>query len=303
MQSLLTEEKRSVGPWKAKYWGKRRRDAKDPARLRHGESRLEKLEEGRMLVVVKSIVLTMTKDLCYSDQSISPNNDKMENNIGSDGGLLRGCRDIWEPSRCRGGRWSGHRSASWSSSYLWKSWSVATSTWTDVQHVVLEKLFKDESSSYLRAFCWYSRAFLVSLVARVVYSTALSTWASILGEIILNLNFSVFSPTPNTCWPSRPGSPRERRYPWTSRAAPWSTAPAWWTSHACQRETEIIVSKRASKRRWGGWNLCSMSLMVALSWSSFPSIWMCPVKRAPPPPCKLSEDDTVFEHNQYKVHV
>ena len=47
-----------------------------------------------MLVVVKSIVLTMTKDLCYSDQSISPNNDKMENNIGSDGGLLRGCRDI-----------------------------------------------------------------------------------------------------------------------------------------------------------------------------------------------------------------
>ena len=34
--------------------------------------------------------------------------------------------------------------------------------------------------SHLRAFCWYSRAFLVSAEARVVYSTALSTWASIL---------------------------------------------------------------------------------------------------------------------------
>ena len=41
-----------------------------------------------MLVVVKSIVLTMTKDLCYSDQSFSPNNDKMEKNIGSDGASL-----------------------------------------------------------------------------------------------------------------------------------------------------------------------------------------------------------------------
>ena len=38
-------------------------------------------------------------------------------------------------------------------------------------------LFK---SNHLRAFCWYSRAFLVSAEARVVYSTALSTWASIL---------------------------------------------------------------------------------------------------------------------------
>ena len=35
-------------------------------------------------------------------------------------------------------------------------------------------------SNHLRAFCWYSRAFLVSAEARVVYSTALSTWASIL---------------------------------------------------------------------------------------------------------------------------
>lgn len=28
------------------------------------------------------------------DHDLLPNNDKMENNIGSDGGLLRGCRDI-----------------------------------------------------------------------------------------------------------------------------------------------------------------------------------------------------------------
>ena len=35
---------------------------------------------------------------------------------------------------------------------------------------------------HLRALVWYSRAFLVSLVARVVYSTALSTWASILAK-------------------------------------------------------------------------------------------------------------------------
>ena len=39
---------------------------------------------------------------------------------------------------------------------------------------------KDET--YWRAFCWYSRAFFVSADARVVYSTALSTWASILRE-------------------------------------------------------------------------------------------------------------------------
>ena len=36
----------------------------------------------------KHFVLAMTKDVCYSDlQSISPNNDKMENNIGCDGSL------------------------------------------------------------------------------------------------------------------------------------------------------------------------------------------------------------------------
>ena len=34
----------------------------------------------KCLFVVKSIVLAMTKDVCYSDQRISPNSDKMENN-------------------------------------------------------------------------------------------------------------------------------------------------------------------------------------------------------------------------------
>ena len=37
---------------------------------------------------------------------------------------------------------------------------------------------------FLRALLWYSSAFFVSLVARVVYSTALSTWASILNNIV-----------------------------------------------------------------------------------------------------------------------
>ena len=46
-------------------------------------------------------------------------------------------------------------------------------------------------AGHLRALVWYSSAFLVSLVARVVYSTALSTWASILpkerwGQSLLN---------------------------------------------------------------------------------------------------------------------
>ena len=41
--------------------------------------------------------------------------------------------------------------------------------------------------TYCLAFCWYSRAFLVSAEALVVYSTALSTWASILMESCLKL--------------------------------------------------------------------------------------------------------------------
>ena len=41
--------------------------------------------------------------------------------------------------------------------------------------------------TYCLAFCWYSRAFLVSAEALVVYSTALSTWASILIESCLKL--------------------------------------------------------------------------------------------------------------------
>ena len=48
----------------------------------------------------------------------------------------------------------------------------------------------------------------------------------------------------NTCSPSRLGFPRERRCPWTFRAAPWSTAPAWWTSHACQ--TDGLVIKKSA---------------------------------------------------------
>ena len=41
--------------------------------------------------------------------------------------------------------------------------------------------------TYCLAFCWYSKAFLVSAEALVVYSTALSTWASILMESCLKL--------------------------------------------------------------------------------------------------------------------
>ena len=85
------------------------------------------------------------------------------------------------------------------------------------------------AESYLRAFCWYSRAFLVSLVALVVYSTALSTCASILRDLPV-LSDLLVGEAVCTCSPSLPGSRPGRRCPWTSRAAPWSTAPAWWTS-------------------------------------------------------------------------
>ena len=51
----------------------------------------------------------------------------------------------------------------------------------------------------------------------------------------------------NTCSPSRLGFPQERRCPWTFRAAPWSTAPAWWTSHACQTDGLVtaVIKKSA----------------------------------------------------------
>ena len=51
--------------------------------------------------------------------------------------------------------------------------------------------------TYWRAFCWYSRAFFVSADARVVYSTALSTWASILREFgffFVNTGMITFAP-------------------------------------------------------------------------------------------------------------
>ena len=49
--------------------------------------------------------------------------------------------------------------------------------------------------TYWRAFCWYSRAFFVSADALVVYSTALSTWASILrGFFFVDTAILTFAP-------------------------------------------------------------------------------------------------------------
>ena len=127
--------------------------------------------------------------------------------------------------------------------------------------------------TYCLAFCWYSRAFLVSAEALVVYSTALSTWASILMESCLKLLWPqkefrklvwpqkvvcdikrVF-----TCSPYLPGFRPRQRCPWTSRATPWSTTPASQTSRAlksaminfCQKkQASILIISFLGCKNW-----------------------------------------------------
>ena len=178
--------------------------------------------------------------------------------------------------------------------------------------------------TYCLAFCWYSRAFLVSAEALVVYSTALSTWASILMESCLKLLWlqQVFR---KLLWPQKVICDVKRIF-YLFTISPWfSTKTAMSMNISCNSLiddssfTNISCLEKcvnnndkfqlegflglARNRKWGlSWtkekntltdktkcsfknmHLCSISLMVARNCSSLPSICMWPVSRAPPPP-------------------